>query len=514
MTLPMQFGVQMIFQSFGYPDDMTDGQVIAEEIQLGMLAEELGFDALWPVEHHFEDYAFCPDNVELLAYMAARTERIGLATGAVILPWHQPVRVAERLALLDHLSGGRALFGMGRGLARREYAGLGISMDESRDRFDESARMVLDALETGFIEGDGPHYPQARTAIRPRPEQSFRNRTYGIAMSPDSVEAAADLGVRMVVFTQKPWPDQGQIYKEYAERFAKAHGRDPAPLTVSDFVYVDTDRHRAEDVAHKHIAGYLTAVLQHYELMSDHFKEAKGYESYGSAVDLLNAIGLDTMSDVYLGVQAWGTPDDVIDKLRDRRQHIGDFDLTCAFRYAGLPFEDAVGSMRTFAEKVIPALRGEGRRLAAPASSSDAEYAPSPWDFVAEQVEQYEASGGREGGELEGRSLVILTTVGRRTGKVRKSPLMKVSDGERYAVLGSKGGMDDHPLWYLNLLADPEVTLQDGEAVGRYRARVAEGEEKASWWARAVETWPDFAGYQTKTDRQIPLVILDPVDAA
>jgi deazaflavin-dependent oxidoreductase (nitroreductase family) len=511
MTLPMQFGVQMIFQSFGYPDTVTDGQVIAEEIQLGVLADELGFDALWPVEHHFEDYAFCPDNIEFLAYMAARTERIGLATGAVIMPWHEPVRVAERIALLDHLSGGRTLFGMGRGLARREYAGLGISMDESRDRFDESARMVLDALESGHIEGDGPHYPQARTPIRPRPERSFRDRTYAVAMSPDSVEAAADLGVRMVVFSQKPWAEQGQIYGEYAARFAKAHGRDPGRLTVCDFMYVDHDRHRAEDVAQQHIAGYLTAVLQHYELMSDHFKEAKGYEAYGSAVDLLNAIGLDAMCEVYLGVQAWGTPDDVVDKLRDRRQHLGDYDFNCAFRYAGLPFDDAVRSMRTFAETVIPAMRGDGTRPAVAAAGA-AEYEPSPWDFVAEQVEQYESSGGRVGGELEGVPVVILTTVGRRSGKARKSPLMRVTDGERYAVIASKGGAPDHPLWYLNLLAEPEVTLQDGDAVRRYRSRVAEGDERSEWWGKAVDVWPDYAEYPKRTDRKIPLVVLDPVD--
>jgi hypothetical protein len=163
----------------------------------------------------------------------------------------------------------------------------------------------------------------------------------------------------MVVFSQKPWADQGAAYAGYAERFHAAHGTDPAPLTVSDFVYVDHDRRRAEDVAHQHIAGYLTSVLAHYELMSDHLKNAKGYESYGSAVDLLRDVGLETITDTYLGVQAWGTPDDVIDKLRDRRRHVGPYDLTCCFRFAGLPFDDAVRSMRTFAAHVMPVLRAD-----------------------------------------------------------------------------------------------------------------------------------------------------------
>jgi alkanesulfonate monooxygenase SsuD/methylene tetrahydromethanopterin reductase-like flavin-dependent oxidoreductase (luciferase family) len=352
----MRFGVQMIFQSHGYGDDVSDGQVIDEEVRLGELADELGYDCLWPVEHHFGDYAFCPDNVMFLAHMAGRTSTISLGTGAVILPWNQPVRVAERMAFLSHLAPGRVRFGMGRGLARREYEGFGIPMDESRDRFDEAAPMILNALRTGFIEGDGPHYRQARTEIRPRPRPELADQVYSVGMSPDSVDAAADLGVRLVVFSQKSWDEQAQIYEGYKERFAGAHGREAPPLLTCDFLYCDTDGSRAEDKAHEHIAGYLTSVMGHYELMDDHFKKAKGYEAYGNAVDLLNDIGLEKVCDMYLEVQAWGTPDDIVDKLRARTELIGDFDLNCCFRYSGMPLEDAERSMRTFADQVIPAM--------------------------------------------------------------------------------------------------------------------------------------------------------------
>src|SRR5437879_9875213 len=193
----MRVGVQMIFQSWGYQGRLTDGEVVAEEIRLGELAEEFGFHALWPVEHHFNDYSFCPDNTVFLAHMAGITNQIKRGTGAVILPWNNPLRVAEKIALLDQLAGGRVLLGLGRGLARREYAGFGIPMDESRDRFDEAARMVITALDTGYIEGDGPHFPQPRTPLRPRPERSFKDRTFCVAMSPDSVLAAADIGARL-----------------------------------------------------------------------------------------------------------------------------------------------------------------------------------------------------------------------------------------------------------------------------------------------------------------------------
>jgi len=353
----MKVGLQMIFQSWGYDPTVTDAQVYDEELRLAELADELGFDAVWPVEHHFEDYAFCPDNTVYLAHLAARTSRVKLGTGAVILPWNEPLRVAEKIALLDVLSGGRVLFGMGRGLARREYAGFGIPMDESRDRFDEAARMILEALETGFIEGSGPYFPQPRTPIRPRPTRSFRDRTYCVAMSPDSVVAAADLGARMVVFSQRQWEDQATAYATYRERFRQLHDREPEPLTTCDFVYCDTDPGRAEAKAHEHIAGYLTSVMQHYELQSDHFKQAKGYESYGNAVDLMRSIGLEKMCEMYLSVNAWGTPDQVAERLLARRDYVGDFDLTCCFRYAGLPYEDAERSMRTFAAEVLPVLR-------------------------------------------------------------------------------------------------------------------------------------------------------------
>jgi alkanesulfonate monooxygenase SsuD/methylene tetrahydromethanopterin reductase-like flavin-dependent oxidoreductase (luciferase family) len=350
----MRVGVQMIFQSWGYEGRVSDGAIVAEEVHLGDLAEELGFHALWPVEHHFNDYSFCPDNTVFLAHMAARTKRILLGTGAVILPWNDPLRVAEKITLLDHLSGGRVLFGMGRGLARREYAGFGIAMDESRDRFDESARMILDALESGVIEGDGLYYPQPRTTIRPAPSRSFADRTYCVAMSPDSVLAAADLGARMVMFSQRPWDDQAASVATYRERYESVHGTEPAPPMVCDFVYCDRDAGRAEEMAHRYIAAYLTSVMEHYELESDHFKEAKGYESYGSAVELLKSIGLDKLCSMYLGVNVWGTPDQILERLHARREVVGDHDLTCCFRYAGLPADDVEASMRLFAAEVLP----------------------------------------------------------------------------------------------------------------------------------------------------------------
>jgi len=138
------------------------------------------------------------------------------------------------------------------------------------------------------------------------------------------------------------------------------------------------------------------------------------------------------------------------------------------------------------------------------------EYEPSPWEFVADQVARYEATGGVEGGTLEDKPVIILTTKGRHSGKVRKTPLMRVEDNGTYAVIASMGGAPKHPVWYLNLIASSEVTLQDGANVYTMAARDVSGDERTRWWTLAVDAWPAYAEYQTKTDRQIPVVVLEP----
>jgi deazaflavin-dependent oxidoreductase (nitroreductase family) len=142
----------------------------------------------------------------------------------------------------------------------------------------------------------------------------------------------------------------------------------------------------------------------------------------------------------------------------------------------------------------------------------DGEYEPSPWEPIAQQVERYEASGGRESNELEGKPCIILWSKGRHSGKVRKTPLMRVADGDSYAVVASLGGAPQHPVWYHNLVANPnDVALQDGAVLRDYVAREVTGDEKAAWWARATEVWPKYDEYQAGTERVIPLFVLDPV---
>ena len=137
------------------------------------------------------------------------------------------------------------------------------------------------------------------------------------------------------------------------------------------------------------------------------------------------------------------------------------------------------------------------------------EYEPSTSDWARTQAELYEATGGSEGGDLRGMPVIVLTTVGAKSGRLRKTALMRVEHDGVYAVVASLGGAPKHPVWYFNIIAQPHVELQDGAVKRDYLAREVTGDEKAIWWERAVEAYPDYADYQVKTDREIPVFVLE-----
>jgi len=140
------------------------------------------------------------------------------------------------------------------------------------------------------------------------------------------------------------------------------------------------------------------------------------------------------------------------------------------------------------------------------------QYAPSTAAWARKQAERYEASAGDQANDLRGRPIIVLTSVGAKTGKLRKTALMRVEHEGTYAVVASMGGAPKNPVWYYNLKANPHVELQDRASTRDYLAREVSGDEKAAWWERAVEAWPDYAKYQTRTDRQIPVFVLEPIE--
>ena len=352
----MDVGIQTLFSSDGWDHD--DTETFQQEMNLLLMAEDLGFDVLWTPEHHHFDYSWCSDNTLILSYLAARTERIDLGTAAVIMPWHDPVRVAEKISVLEHLAPGRIRFGMGRGLSRREFDSFrGIEMDESRGRFDEGAAMVLDALRTGYIEGDGPYFPQPRTEIRPRPRSDMDGRIYAVASSDDSVESAARLGARMVMFADRPWAARMRSINRWRELFEDFHGVAPPPPMTADMCYCHPDPDVAEKKGPQYMAIYLDSVLRHYELISDHFATTDGYDEYAKTAAILAKVGESGFLEGFLDATSIGTPDQILEHLRARRDLMGDFELATCFRFGGVPIEEAEAGMRLFAAECLPELQ-------------------------------------------------------------------------------------------------------------------------------------------------------------
>jgi alkanesulfonate monooxygenase SsuD/methylene tetrahydromethanopterin reductase-like flavin-dependent oxidoreductase (luciferase family) len=172
----------------------TDASVLGEHMAMGDLVEPLGFDSLFALEHHFTGYAMSPAPTQLLAYYAGRTKRIALGTAVIVLPWHDPVRVTEQIALLDIMCSGRCVFGFGRGAASVEYEGFRIPMEEARPRFVEAAQIVVKALANETFDWDGEFFKIPRTAIRPRPVSRPERRFYASSVSSESAEIIAKLG--------------------------------------------------------------------------------------------------------------------------------------------------------------------------------------------------------------------------------------------------------------------------------------------------------------------------------
>jgi alkanesulfonate monooxygenase SsuD/methylene tetrahydromethanopterin reductase-like flavin-dependent oxidoreductase (luciferase family) len=352
----MDVGMMMVFASYGW-ENVSDDQVWDEEIRLARLAADLGFDVLWSAEHHFFDYSFCPDNLQLMTYLAGVCPNIHLGTAAVILPWHDPLRVAEQAAVLDLLSKGRLRLGLGRGLARREFAAFRGTMNESRERFDEAAPMIVDALRTGVMEGNGRFYPQPRVAIRPHPKYNFDGRIYAVASSEDSVDAAARLGAHMVMFSDRPWPLRLPAITRNRELFRKYHGAEAPPLMIADFCVCWPSLAEAEELARRYMGTFVHSNFEHYELLGEHFAQVKGYDAYAQKAEIARKGGMDGAIDGFMKAAVWGPPDRVLRELETRRAVIGEFELDTAFRFGGIPYETAEASLRLFAKEVLPVLK-------------------------------------------------------------------------------------------------------------------------------------------------------------
>jgi alkanesulfonate monooxygenase SsuD/methylene tetrahydromethanopterin reductase-like flavin-dependent oxidoreductase (luciferase family) len=352
----MHVGTGIIFQGQG--EGRTDRNVYRNELRLGDLAEPLGFESIWGVEHHFTEYTMCPDVLQYLTYFAGRTHTIQLGSMVVVLPWHDPLRVAEQVVMLDHFSNGRFIFGIGRGLGRVEFDGFGVNQEESRERFVEAAKMILEGLERGYVENEGKYYPQTRRELRPRPFKSFRGRTYAAAVSPESSVIMAKLGIGILIIPQKPWEMVANELNDYRRTFHEVNGVDAPPPICAGWTFCDENADRAEELARRYIGGYWKSVVKHYELIGDHLTKMKGYESYSEMQQKASAPGgVDAMTEFFLGLQVWGTPEQCYEKILDIQKRTGAEAYSGVFSYAGMPYDIAEHNMRLFATEVMPELK-------------------------------------------------------------------------------------------------------------------------------------------------------------
>ena len=354
----------------------ADWQVYDEGVRLASLVEPLGFDSIWTVEHHFTPYTMVPNSLQFLTFMAGRTERVDFGTMVVVLPWHDPIRVAEEVAMLDVLAGGRQAHA---GLRARAPGGWsstasGSPMGESRDRFLESLEIVRAALSNQEFSFDGrvppdpvdvdpapaplaPTSPTACTApgAAPRPSRS------------PPTPASAPLFI-----PQKSWEEIGEEVVAVQRHPGRAGlGAAAARSSCAGCTARPTPTRHGRRPG-SYMTNYNDSALRHYEFHdADHFTEAGGYDFYAKMAEARKRVGEEKVVEVFARHQVWGTPEQCIEKLRRIRATTDAAEFVGVFTYGDLPVEQAEASMRLFAAEVLPVLHADESRSRPPTDRAD-----------------------------------------------------------------------------------------------------------------------------------------------
>jgi alkanesulfonate monooxygenase SsuD/methylene tetrahydromethanopterin reductase-like flavin-dependent oxidoreductase (luciferase family) len=217
--------------------------------------------------------------------------------------------------------------------------------------------MIVEALETGYIEGDGPYYPQPRARLRPEPRGSFKGRVYCVAGSPDSIKSCVDLGASLMTIVTRPIPDLMPTFNAYREQFRAKHGTDAPPISVNLNMYCHEDADTAKERAREHITNFFLSNVRHYEMAGDHFADIEGYQRYAEAAKAMRAAGLEKAAADYADCALTGTPDQILEKVAAIRDELGQFQLVVLPSFGGMPYDQAEKSLELFAREVMPAAR-------------------------------------------------------------------------------------------------------------------------------------------------------------
>jgi alkanesulfonate monooxygenase SsuD/methylene tetrahydromethanopterin reductase-like flavin-dependent oxidoreductase (luciferase family) len=367
----MKFGVSLSCQNresdwirydqgdFSAAPPIPDWKILEQNLHLADLVEPLGFDSFFSTEHHFSPHHMTPNGVQWLTYMAARTERIGLGTGLIVLPWHHPVRAAEEVLFLDNLLKGRDLYiGLGRGAALSEFKGLGIDLAESRDRFDQGVDVFRSTLterhfnyQNSFFRGEG---------VTPRPEPftpDLADRLYAGCTTESSITASANLGLRPMFVGAVGWEMMEKQQKLFNDIRA-SKGLDRSRAIVTQYTYCAPTAQEAQEKATQWIAGGFRTALKHYQHDKiENFRNVKGYEEYVPRAEMHHTADRKQIEGAMVNNCLWGSPEQMIERIATLASHVDCEQLVMVVNPGDTPVDEAERSMRLISEEVLPALR-------------------------------------------------------------------------------------------------------------------------------------------------------------
>jgi luciferase family oxidoreductase group 1 len=339
----MNFGTFLLMQS---PSARPATEIFARGIEMAQAAETLGFRSVWLAEHHFSTYGYLSRPVQLATYIAAKTTRLRVGTAVIVVPLHHPLVVAEEIATLDLLAGGRIDVGLGRGYQHYEFERLGLDLETGRARWEESIDIILKAFEGKPFSYDGKIFKIPETTIFPQPVQQPRPPIWVTAQSPDSVEGAVRRGFNVLTGGfGVPLERMADFRKLFDRVVAEVKPREPLQVGVQRAVYVadnDADARAAAEEARWNMRVTLS-LRNNYQRVED-----------GRAIPVPgpNEPNVDDLLDRYLVI---GTPDTVVRQIRRIEQAVGITHFNCSFWFGELEHKRVLRSMETFAREVMPA---------------------------------------------------------------------------------------------------------------------------------------------------------------
>ena len=350
----MKFGMLHLFEA---PRGRSDKELVDEQLAIMQAAEDFGFDSLWPAEHHFTEYGFCASPSLILAALARTTERIRLGTGVVVLPFHNPVRVAEDYAMLDLISNGRVELGVGRGYQPVEFDGFGVDQSRSTEMFDEAVEVIQRAWTEERFSFKGKHYQFDDVMVRPKPVQQPRPPMWMAAISESSFPKAGTMGMNLLcspVFGGSLERSQ-HLVDAYREATVKAgHDPDQREIGALTMVYVGETVEKARE----EFAGPVLWYFHHFgKYVAPKLGQpaVEGYEVYADIRDMANVVEWDML--LKAGAVICGDADFVTEKIAEVEKNHGIDHFLCWTRLGGLPTELVMGHMERMRDRVMPNFR-------------------------------------------------------------------------------------------------------------------------------------------------------------